>query len=187
MTWLSQRARGGGILGALGSHHTDCLRLFFGEPRAVQASLGVLQPRRGPTPERPEAGTATADDACTLSYEFADGATGLVDLNATTPYRFERFEIQGSEAALRWDENGYRLWRIVHGREPEEIAIPVIVSGGLASLDDIARLLEPRAAKLAGAIAGRALYDGRLNAGEALRLIRAARTAGAGAGAAGTA
>jgi predicted dehydrogenase len=124
MTWLSQRARGGGILGALGSHHTDCLRLFFGEPRAVQASLGVLQPRRGPTPERPEAGTATADDACTLSYEFADGATGLVDLNATTPYRFERFEIQGSEAALRWDENGYRLWRIVHGREPEEIAIP---------------------------------------------------------------
>ena len=59
----------------------------------------------------------------------------------------------------------------------EEIAIPVIASGGLASLDDIARLLEPRAKKLAGAIAGRALYDGRLNACEALRLIRAARAA----------
>jgi phosphoribosylformimino-5-aminoimidazole carboxamide ribotide isomerase len=57
-----------------------------------------------------------------------------------------------------------------------EIAIPVIAAGGLASLDDIARLLEPRAKKLAGAIAGRALYDGRLNAGEALRLIRAARS-----------
>jgi phosphoribosylformimino-5-aminoimidazole carboxamide ribotide isomerase len=37
--------------------------------------------------------------------------------------------------------------------------------------------LEPRAKKLAGAIAGRALYDGRLNACEALRLIRAARAA----------
>jgi phosphoribosylformimino-5-aminoimidazole carboxamide ribotide isomerase len=36
-------------------------------------------------------------------------------------------------------------------------------------------LLEPRAKKLAGAIAGRALYDGRLNASEALRLIRNAR------------
>ena len=59
----------------------------------------------------------------------------------------------------------------------EAITIPVIASGGLASLDDIARLLEPRARKLAGAIAGRALYDGRLNAGEALRLIRAARAA----------
>jgi phosphoribosylformimino-5-aminoimidazole carboxamide ribotide isomerase len=57
----------------------------------------------------------------------------------------------------------------------DQVAIPVIASGGLASMDDIRRLLEPRAEKLAGAIAGRALYDGRLNAGEALRLIRSAR------------
>jgi phosphoribosylformimino-5-aminoimidazole carboxamide ribotide isomerase len=57
------------------------------------------------------------------------------------------------------------------------ISIPVIASGGLASLDDVRLMLEPRAAKLAGAIAGRALYDGRLNASEALRLIRASRSA----------
>ena len=38
-------------------------------------------------------------------------------------------------------------------------------------------LLEPRARKLAGAIAGRALYDGRLDAAEALRLIKTARAA----------
>ncbi len=54
----------------------------------------------------------------------------------------------------------------------DAVAIPVIASGGLASLDDIKRLLEPRAAKLEGAIAGRALYDGRLDAAEALKLIR---------------
>jgi phosphoribosylformimino-5-aminoimidazole carboxamide ribotide isomerase len=59
----------------------------------------------------------------------------------------------------------------------EAVAIPVIASGGLASLDDIKALLEPRAKKLAGAIAGRALYDGRLDATEALRLIRSARVA----------
>ncbi len=58
----------------------------------------------------------------------------------------------------------------------DAITIPVIASGGLASIDDIHRLLEPRAAGLAGAIAGRALYDGRLDAAEALRLIRSART-----------
>jgi phosphoribosylformimino-5-aminoimidazole carboxamide ribotide isomerase len=57
----------------------------------------------------------------------------------------------------------------------DAVAIPVIASGGLASLDDIRLMLEPRAVKLAGAIAGRAIYDGRLNASEALRLIRAAR------------
>jgi phosphoribosylformimino-5-aminoimidazole carboxamide ribotide isomerase len=56
----------------------------------------------------------------------------------------------------------------------EAIAIPVIASGGLASLDDIKALLAPRAKKLEGAITGRALYDGRLDAAEALRLIREA-------------
>ena len=55
----------------------------------------------------------------------------------------------------------------------EAISIPVIASGGLASLADIRALLEPRAAKLGGAIAGRALYDGRLNAAAALALITA--------------
>jgi phosphoribosylformimino-5-aminoimidazole carboxamide ribotide isomerase len=59
----------------------------------------------------------------------------------------------------------------------EAIAIPVVASGGLASLDDVKQLLAPRAKKLQGAIAGRALYDGRLDAGEALRLIRSARAA----------
>jgi phosphoribosylformimino-5-aminoimidazole carboxamide ribotide isomerase len=56
----------------------------------------------------------------------------------------------------------------------DAISIPVVASGGLASIDDIKAMLEPRAAKLAGAIAGRALYDGRLDAEEALQLIRAA-------------
>jgi len=59
----------------------------------------------------------------------------------------------------------------------ENISIPVIASGGLASIEDVKALLAPRANKLAGAIAGRALYDGRLDAAEALGLIRAARTA----------
>jgi phosphoribosylformimino-5-aminoimidazole carboxamide ribotide isomerase len=57
----------------------------------------------------------------------------------------------------------------------DAITMPVIASGGLASMDDICRLLEPRAKKLAGAIAGRALYEGRLDAVEALRMIRSAR------------
>ena len=56
----------------------------------------------------------------------------------------------------------------------ESISIPVIASGGLASLDDIKALLTPRAKKLEGAITGRALYDGRLDAVAALKLIKAA-------------
>ena len=54
-------------------------------------------------------------------------------------------------------------------------SVPMIASGGLASLDDIRRLLKPDCAILDGAISGRALYDGRLDAAEALALIAAAR------------
>jgi phosphoribosylformimino-5-aminoimidazole carboxamide ribotide isomerase len=59
----------------------------------------------------------------------------------------------------------------------ERISIPVIASGGLASIEDVKALLAPRAQKLAGAIAGRALYDGRLDSSAALALIRNARAA----------
>jgi phosphoribosylformimino-5-aminoimidazole carboxamide ribotide isomerase len=59
----------------------------------------------------------------------------------------------------------------------ERISIPVIASGGFASIEDVKALLAPRAKKLAGAIAGRALYDGRLDSAAALALIRNARAA----------
>jgi phosphoribosylformimino-5-aminoimidazole carboxamide ribotide isomerase len=59
----------------------------------------------------------------------------------------------------------------------EQISIPVIASGGLASIEDVRAMLSPRANKLEGAIAGRALYDGRLDPAAALGLIRSARTA----------
>ena len=59
----------------------------------------------------------------------------------------------------------------------DAISIPVIASGGLASIDDVKALLTPRAQKLEGAISGRALYDGRIDPSEALTLIRNARSA----------
>ncbi len=52
--------------------------------------------------------------------------------------------------------------------------IPVIASGGLATLADVEALLQPQYAMLEGAITGRALYDGRLDAAAALGLIQSA-------------
>jgi diguanylate cyclase (GGDEF)-like protein len=68
-----------------------------------------------------------------------------------------------------------------------EISIPVIASGGLASIEDVQALLGDYntaihgtlghyTINIAGAIAGRALYDGRLDAAAALALIRATAT-----------
>jgi phosphoribosylformimino-5-aminoimidazole carboxamide ribotide isomerase len=55
------------------------------------------------------------------------------------------------------------------------VPIPVIASGGLASMDDIHRLLRPDCQILEGAISGRALYDGRIDVPQALRLIMETR------------
>jgi phosphoribosylformimino-5-aminoimidazole carboxamide ribotide isomerase len=68
-----------------------------------------------------------------------------------------------------------------------EISIPVIASGGLASIEDVQALvgdyntathgtLGHYTGNIAGAIAGRALYDGRLDPAAALALIRAKAT-----------
>jgi phosphoribosylformimino-5-aminoimidazole carboxamide ribotide isomerase len=57
----------------------------------------------------------------------------------------------------------------------DAVGIGVIASGGLASIDDVRALLEPRAGKIIGAVVGRALYDGRLNGADALRLVCSAR------------
>ena len=57
----------------------------------------------------------------------------------------------------------------------EAVSLPVIASGGLASMADIVRMTMPDARKLEGAISGRALYDGRIDPAEALALLRKAR------------
>ncbi len=56
--------------------------------------------------------------------------------------------------------------KLAHG-----ISIPVIASGGLASINDVKQLMRPENRLLEGAITGRALYDGRLDAQLAMRVL----------------
>ncbi|KQK29531.1 1-(5-phosphoribosyl)-5-[(5-phosphoribosylamino)methylideneamino] imidazole-4-carboxamide isomerase [Bosea thiooxidans] len=56
----------------------------------------------------------------------------------------------------------------------QAVSIPVIASGGLASMADIERLCAPDAAILEGAITGRALYDGRIDPAAALKRLAGA-------------
>ncbi len=55
----------------------------------------------------------------------------------------------------------------------DALSVPLIASGGVASLDDLRALKELEGAGLAGVIAGRALYDGRLDLADALALLAA--------------
>ncbi len=85
-----------------------------------------------------------------------------------------RFEDTGVSAIIYTDIGRDGMLTGLNLDATSEIAravkIPVIASGGLAGIEDVKRLLSPRYAMIAGAIAGRALYDGRLDAKQALEL-----------------
>ena len=55
----------------------------------------------------------------------------------------------------------------------EKISIPVIASGGVASIKDVEELLKVKSSGIEGVIIGRALYDGRIDPAAALKLVEA--------------
>ena len=85
-----------------------------------------------------------------------------------------RFEDAGVAALIYTDIDRDGLLKGVNIAATYELAkatsIPVIASGGLAGLDDITALMAHEADGIVGAISGRALYDGRLDAAAALAL-----------------
>ena len=91
----------------------------------------------------------------------------------------QRFEGAGVAAIIYTDIDRDGVLKGINWQSTLELAeavsIPVIASGGLASMDDIRTMTEPRYKVLEGAISGRALYDGRIDSREALALLKGAR------------
>jgi len=99
------------------------------------------------------------------------GWTEVFDL--TVPELARRAHAQGARTVIYTDvaRDGMLSGPDVPGaRTLAALGLDVIVSGGVASLDD---LRSARAAGLAGAIVGRALYEGRFTVPEALRCVAA--------------
>ncbi|KKB78817.1 1-(5-phosphoribosyl)-5-[(5-phosphoribosylamino)methylideneamino] imidazole-4-carboxamide isomerase [Devosia soli] len=90
----------------------------------------------------------------------------------------KRFEGAGVAAIIYTDIDRDGILAGINWPSTLELArstsIPVIASGGLASMDDIERMTRPEYQVLEGAISGRALYDGRIDSREALAKLRAA-------------
>jgi phosphoribosylformimino-5-aminoimidazole carboxamide ribotide isomerase len=57
----------------------------------------------------------------------------------------------------------------------DEVDLPVIASGGIASLEDLVRLRDAPGRGIAGAISGRALYDGRIDLARAIAVCKEPR------------
>jgi phosphoribosylformimino-5-aminoimidazole carboxamide ribotide isomerase len=90
----------------------------------------------------------------------------------------KRFEGAGVAAIIYTDIDRDGVLAGINWESTLELAkattIPVIASGGLASMADIERMTQPEYGVLEGAISGRALYDGRIDSREALALLKAA-------------
>ncbi len=97
---------------------------------------------------------------------------GVVDLA-------QRFEGAGVAAIIYTDIDRDGVLTGINWEQTLALAdavdIPVIASGGLASMADILRMTMPDAGRLEGAISGRALYDGRIDPAEALALLAEAQ------------
>jgi phosphoribosylformimino-5-aminoimidazole carboxamide ribotide isomerase len=87
----------------------------------------------------------------------------------------QRFEGAGVAAIIYTDIDRDGILTGINWPATLELAravkIPVIASGGLASMDDIRTMTEPEYQVLEGAISGRALYDGRIDSREAIALL----------------
>jgi phosphoribosylformimino-5-aminoimidazole carboxamide ribotide isomerase len=106
-----------------------------------------------------------------------EGWAETSDLSATDLAR--RFSDAGVSAIIFTDVDRDGILKGLNIDSTLELAravpIPVIASGGLASMDDIHRLMQSDCRILEGAISGRALYDGRINVPVALGLLRGVR------------
>ena len=110
-SWWQERSRGGGALGAFGSHAVDLLRWLFGEVDAVAALLHTFVGQRTAVDEL-EPRAVDADDWAAVWLRFGGPHPALATIRlSAVAHRGLGFamSIQGSEGTLRLDPEG-RLW-----------------------------------------------------------------------------
>ncbi|MEP7200810.1 MAG: Gfo/Idh/MocA family oxidoreductase [Chloroflexota bacterium] len=134
--WWSEASKGGGMLGAIGSHYTDAIRMFGGE---IESVCGFVHTQIKERPD-PSAGSGhvamhavTSDDNCAYLARLTNGATASVHLSAIArPASGERIQVFGAHGTLVLDGAG-KVW------------------GGQASDAHLAELTIPDALKSDGA------------------------------------
>ncbi|HZT07171.1 MAG TPA: Gfo/Idh/MocA family oxidoreductase [Chloroflexota bacterium] len=106
--WFFDRARGGGLLQAIGSHYIDAVRLWLGPIASVTADLRAVRAER-PRDDGGGHERVTADDTASVSLRLERGIFGRIDLSVCAPGGYRRTEIFGSQGVLTLE--GTKLYR----------------------------------------------------------------------------
>lgn len=130
--WYSQKDKGGGVLGATGSHVFDYINWLFGPVKRLSGQLITGISARPDPNESGKLKPVDADDSCTLMLELADGTPCQVCLSSVTYQgRGHWVEIYGSKGTLVLGSDnqqdyvhGFRLWGSQGGEPLAEIKIP---------------------------------------------------------------
>jgi predicted dehydrogenase len=130
--WYAQKEKGGGALGAIGSHTFDYIAWLFGPIQRLSARLSTAISQR---PDPTEGGLlkpVDADDTCLITAELFDGTPCQLSLSAATYQgRGHWVEVYGDRGTLVLGSNnqtdyvhGFQLWGSHNGQPLTEISIP---------------------------------------------------------------
>ena len=102
--WYSLKEKGGGVIGALGTHAFDILHWLFGETKRVSANLSTSIKKR-PRPNDPELFEVTSEDICIANIEIANYSKNQIPCQVSLSSvskngRGFSLEIYGSEGSL---------------------------------------------------------------------------------------
>jgi len=108
-TWLNDAERGGGMLGAVGSHLLDLARWLVGRVASLTAQLQIGHHlRQDPATQTPR--DVTADDHAHLMLRFTNQVQGALTVSGIVPGGYGlTLTVVGTEGALRLD-NMDQLW-----------------------------------------------------------------------------
>ena len=115
--WWSEREKGGGVLGAIGTHYIDAVSWWVARPVGVFATLDALRPER-PLADGSGMRRVTSDDTSTLVLRLENGAQASINLSSEGGASGGRVEVQGSEGTLVVEDDRRLLGG--HGRGPLE-------------------------------------------------------------------
>jgi predicted dehydrogenase len=116
--WLFDRGRGGGWVGAWGSHAVDTLRWLVGEVRGATARCRVTVPERVDRDGRPH--PVDAEDAFTAWLEFESGADAVLDSSSSAAASVaHRIVITGSNGVIEIVADAKVVSRFADGTRDE--------------------------------------------------------------------